>query len=189
MDRQYKLSNVTKDYLNVFHNILDKMIKDMTEAKLTYSISHNFIVQMIPHHRAAIEMSENILKYTTNLTLQNIAANIIKEQTKSIANMEKILNSCSELINSDNDVYLYQRRVDNILKTMFSGMENAYTTNEINCDFMREMIPHHKGAVEMSKNVLQYDICPDLKPILYAIISSQEKGIAEMQRLLRRIGC
>lgn len=189
MDRQYMLSNVTKDYLKVYHQILDKMITGMTEAELTYSISHNFIVQMIPHHRAAIEMSENILKYTTNLTLQNIAANIIKEQTKSIENMEKILNNCSNLINSDRDVYLYQRKVNSILKTMFEEMENAYTTNEINCDFMREMIPHHRGAVEMSKNALQYDICEDLKPILYAIISSQERGIVEMQRLLRRIGC
>lgn len=189
MDRQYILSNVTKDYLTLFYNILDKMIKGMTEAELTYSISHNFIVQMIPHHRAAIEMSENILKYTTSLQLQNIASNIIREQTKSIENMKKILDKCSQLINSDNNVYLYQRRVENILKTMFSGMEDAYTTNDINCDFMREMIPHHRGAIEMSKNALQYDICPDLKPILYAIISSQERGIAEMQRLLRRMGC
>ncbi len=189
MDRQYQLSNVTKDYLTTFHHILDKMIKDMTEAKLTYSISHNFIVQMLPHHKAAIEMSENILKYTTNLQLQHIAENIIKEQTKSIENMEEILNKCSELINSDSDVYLYQKRVENILTTMFSGMENAYTTNDINCDFMKEMIPHHRGAVEMSKNALQYDICPDLKPVLYAIISSQERGIAEMQRLSRRLGC
>ncbi len=49
----------------------------MSNAKLTNSISHNFIVQMIPHHEAAIEMSENILKYTSNDSLQNIASNKI----------------------------------------------------------------------------------------------------------------
>lgn len=53
------------------------MIQGMTEAELTGSISDNFIVQMIPHHRAAIEMSGNILKYTTSIPLQEIALGII----------------------------------------------------------------------------------------------------------------
>lgn len=38
----------------------------MTGVCLTDSISGNFIMQMIPHHTAAIEMSANILKYTTD---------------------------------------------------------------------------------------------------------------------------
>ncbi|MDO4300269.1 MAG: DUF305 domain-containing protein [Clostridia bacterium] len=188
MDRQYKLSNVTKDYLSIFYYILDEMIKGMTGAELTDSISHNFIVQMIPHHKAAIEMSENILKYTTNIPLQNIATQIISEQTKSIENMEKILCSCSCLNNSPRDLSMYQRRMNQIMKTMFCEMENAPDTNNINADFIREMIPHHRGAIEMSKNALQYDICNELKPIIYAIIVSQQRGIAQMQQLLRCMG-
>lgn len=184
MNNPYRLSNVTKEYLDTFHCILDDMIKGMTEAELTDSISHNFIVQMIPHHRAAIEMSRNILRYTTNIPLQNIAEGIIQEQTKSIENMLDIKERCSQKINSERDVYLYQRRVDRIIEPMFNAMENARTNNNVNGDFMREMIPHHRGAIEMSENVLQYEICPELKPILYAIISSQRKGIMEMERLL-----
>lgn len=62
MEKSSRLSNVTKNYLSAFNCILDEMIQRMTEAEQSDSISHNFIVQMIPHHRAAIEMSENILK-------------------------------------------------------------------------------------------------------------------------------
>ena len=64
-------------------------------------------------------------------------------------------------------------------------MCNACSDNNINADFMREMIPHHQGAIKMSKNVLQYPICPELDSILQAIITSQEKGVLEMRRLLR----
>lgn len=184
MNNPYRLSNVTKEYLDTYHCILEDMIKGMTEAELNDSISHNFIVQMIPHHRAAIEMSHNILRYTTNIPLQNIAEGIIQEQTKSIENMLNIMEHCSKKTNPERDVYLYQRRVDRIMETMFSAMENARTNNNVNGDFMREMIPHHRGAIEMSENVLQYEICPELKPILYAIISSQRKGIREMETLL-----
>ena len=189
MQRECRLSDVTKNYLNQFHCILDEMIEGMTTAELTNSISHNFIVQMIPHHQAAIEMSENILKYTIFVPLQDIAQNIITEQTKSIENMRKIECECSECVNSKGDICLYQRRVKQIMQTMFKGMENAAATNNINADFMREMIPHHCGAVEMSKNALQYDICPGLRPILNAIITSQEKGIMQMQYLLKCMNC
>lgn len=185
MNNCQKLSNVTKDYLSEFYCILDKMIQGMTQAELTCSISHNFIVQMIPHHQAAIEMSKNILQYTTNIPLQNIALNIISAQTRSIENMEAVLCSCTELENCERDICLYQRRTEQILQTMFSQMGTACATNQINADFIREMIPHHEGAIQMSKNALQYEICPELVPILQAIISSQEEGVKKMQRLLR----
>ena len=187
MYEECQLSDVTKTYLSQFHCILDKIIEGMTTAELTNSISHNFIVQMIPHHQAAIEMSENILKYTTLVPLQEIAKKIITEQTKSIENMRKIECECSESINQECDVRLYQRRVNQIMRRMFNGMENAGTTNNINADFMREMIPHHRGAIEMSSNALQYNLCHGLYPILKAIITSQRKGIMQMQNLLKHM--
>ena len=77
-------SDNTQQYLMCFYEILNQMIADMTNASLSYSLSSDFINQMIPHHRAAIHMSRNLLMYTTNIPLQNIAQNIIKEQTQSI---------------------------------------------------------------------------------------------------------
>ncbi len=186
---QCGMSCVAKNYLSEYYCILEKMIEGMTEAELSDSISGNFIAQMIPHHKAAIEMSENILRFTTLLPLECIAQNIITEQTKSIENMCKIQCSCNERCNQKSDVCLYQRKVNQIMQTMFAEMKSARCDNNINCDFMREMIPHHMGAVRMSENALQYNICPQLVPILKSIIVSQKKGIAEMQALMKRIGC
>ncbi len=93
------------------------------------------------------------------------------------------------LNNSQQDLCLYQRRMDQIMKVMFTDMGNACSDNDININFMREMIPHHRGAVEMSETTLQFDICPELKPILQAIIVSQKRGIRQMQELLRGRGC
>lgn len=184
MTKQYKFSDDTKEYLTQFYCILDEMIQKMTNAELNDSISHNFITQMIPHHQAAIEMSRNILQYTTCVPLQNIASNIITMQTQGIQDMRTVLNECSISSNSVQDLCLYQRHFENIAHTMFTEMDTARATNQINADFMREMIPHHKGAIRMSENALRFDICSELKPILDSIITSQRKGIREMQRLL-----
>lgn len=189
MNCKCQLSNVAKDYLNRFYCILNEMIDGMTTAQLGDSISHNFIVQMIPHHRAAIEMSENLLQYTTCIPLQNIALGIIDEQTKSIENMQEILCECSGLKNDNDAILAYQHDVNVIIDKMVCGMNSAPNTNRLNANFMWEMIPHHKGAIAMSYTALQYDICPELVPILDAIITSQERGVGQMEQILRSIGC
>lgn len=178
-----------RNYLNTYYSILNNMIRKMTGAGLTCSISHNFIVQMLPHHRAAIEMSNNILKYTCDETLCNIAQQIIKEQTESIDNMLSIKCECSEHRNSNRDLCVYQCKMNSIMQNMFLKMQCAKSTNSIDCNFLREMIPHHMGAVEMAQNALKFNICSGLNPILKAIIENQKKGIERMQKLMKALDC
>lgn len=189
MNSKTGLSSPAKRYLCAYEQILIDMMLGMSGAELTDSISGNFIVQMIPHHRAAIEMSENILNYTDNKEIQRIARGIISSQTKSIENMQAIACACDKQMNSRSELNRYQCRTNTIIQVMFSEMINAYSDGCINCDFLREMLPHHMGAVRMSKNTLEFDICSKLKPILTAIITSQEEGIRQMQSLLQRLDC
>ena len=180
-----QLSEVSKQYLCRFYDILDDMTAGMTDPELTDSLSHNFIVQMIPHHEAAIQMSKNLLQYTTFVPLQEIALNIIEEQTKGIEEMRDALCQCGGTVNSREDLCLYRRCFDQITQTMFRRMRQAPAVNNLNTAFMREMIPHHQGAIRMSENALRFPICPDLVPILQSIITTQKKGVREMERLLR----
>lgn len=174
----------TKDYLTRFYEILDEMIHGMECACLTNSISQNFIVQMIPHHRAAIQMSENVLKYTCCEALRKIASDIISMQTQSIRDMQNALSCCRMQTNPCRDIRLYRREFQNIVQTMFAEMGRAPSSNNISDTFMREMIPHHEGAIRMSENALRYCVCRELVPILNDIITSQEKGVKEMEQLL-----
>lgn len=175
------------EYLRRYRAILETMIDEMTSAELSCSISRNFILQMIPHHRAAIEMSRNVLEHSRFRPVRCIAENIITSQTKSIENMQSALECCSQLTNCSQELCGYQRRFRDITGIMFEQMKGTCTTGCIAADFMREMIPHHRGAVLMSENALQYPICGQLRPILDAIISSQTRGIQEMEKLLRKI--
>lgn len=179
-----QLSDVTKEYLQEYYCILDEMIAGMTMANLTDSISHNFIVQMIPHHEAAIEMSANLLKYTIFIPLQDMAKDIIREQAEGVQDMQRILENCDLLTNAKCDVVSYKKKFDDISEHMFTDMGNAVVVNDINVNFMREMIPHHLGAIQMSQNALQYGVCSELKPILQDIILTQQQGVKEMRELL-----
>lgn len=179
-------SDVTKRYLTRYYEILEEMVSGMTNAALTESLSHNFIVQMIPHHRAAIEMSQNLLNYTTCLPLQRVAQSIITEQTQSIADMERVLGACEEKTDTACALARYEGRYKRITERMFCRMRTAPTGNCVDRNFILEMLPHHLGAIELSTAALRFDICRQLRPILKAIIASQEKGVRQMRALL---GC
>ncbi|MEG0259520.1 MAG: DUF305 domain-containing protein [Lysinibacillus sp.] len=187
MNETLKLSNITKAYLVNYEIILNTMMEEMCSAPVNCSISDNFINQMIPHHVAAIQMSGNILQFTTNLAVQSIATNIIKEQVKSIECMQAIQGQCCKVQNTEYETYYYMQAFKEVAEIMFYEMCSAPISNSINVNFVREMIPHHEGAVRMAYNALRFRICPELLPILEAIITSQCQGVKQMRKLLKAL--
>ncbi len=183
------LSEDSKTYLCCFYQILDEMIQSMTTAGLTQSISHNFIVQMIPHRRAAIQMSQNILRFHPSQPVQRFAQRVIDQQTREIAQMEAALPAGSQLANPTADLRLCQRRMDLIYREMYAKMGSAPENNARAAVFLQQMIPHHQGAVRMAENALKYDVCTELVPLLRTIAVRQRQDIAQMRSLLRASRC
>lgn len=58
-------------------------------------------------------------------------------------------------------------------------------TGNIDIDYVRGMIPHHEGAVEMAKIQMQQGSDPAIKQLSAEIIKSQEKEIQFMKNWLK----
>ena len=66
---------------------------------------------------------------------------------------------------------------------MHRDMAIDYTGNA-DVDFVRGMIPHHQGAIDMAKVELQYGTDPAIRKLAETIIAAQEAEIAEMEAWL-----
>jgi uncharacterized protein (DUF305 family) len=61
-------------------------------------------------------------------------------------------------------------------------------TGDSDVDFVKGMIPHHEGAVDMAKIELQYGKDPELHKLAEGIVKAQESEIAFMKSWLEKHG-
>ncbi|GAB2586066.1 hypothetical protein GCM10026986_11780 [Nitrincola alkalisediminis] len=70
---------------------------------------------------------------------------------------------------------------------MHSAMSIEFT-GDADVDFVRGMIPHHEGAVEMAKVVLEHGSDSEIRALAEAVIEAQVEEIEMMRRWLAERG-
>ena len=79
------------------------------------------------------------------------------------------------------------RGYDEAMTKMHKDMAIKYT-GDADIDFVKGMIPHHQGAIDMAKVELQYGKDPENRKLAEDIIKAQETEIAQMQDWLKKHG-
>jgi len=71
------------------------------------------------------------------------------------------------------------------MNKMHDAMMSVKPTGNADADFVRGMIPHHQGAVDMAKVELQYGKDPELRKFAQKVIDAQSDEIKMMQDWLK----
>ncbi|TFV57661.1 DUF305 domain-containing protein [Mycobacterium sp. PS03-16] len=146
-----------------------------------------FAQGMIPHHQQAIELADLARERSTDPALLDLASAIAAAQGPEVDQMTQMLRSWGEEPmmehggHGGHDMSM-QGMVDAPTMQRLGTLSGA----EFDTLWLQSMIAHHQGAVEMAKAELANGQNAEAKTLAEAIITAQEKEIAQMNEMLAR---
>jgi uncharacterized protein (DUF305 family) len=152
-----------------------------------------FIEQMIPHHQDAVEMGELALVKAEHPEIKQLAANIIRDQSREISQMRSWYR----------EWYGIEVPVNLTLKAGGMGMmgggsmsgggmggtmtdlQKLGNATSFDKEFIEQMIPHHRMAIMMARMVVQHSDRAEIRELGTSIIRSQSAEVDMMQAWYR----
>ncbi|MGM9319443.1 DUF305 domain-containing protein [Deinococcus aquaticus] len=140
------------------------------------SFDRAFLSMMIPHHQAAVQMSQAVLKTTTDPQIKAWATAIIAAQTPEITRMTALLRAYG----GPNTQMARQ------MTGMMGGMTSGARPQNKDQAFVQEMLQHHGSAVMMANMALMRSQDPAILKLAQGIVTSQAQEMVDFQQYLRK---
>jgi uncharacterized protein (DUF305 family) len=178
MDKRQRVVQEYKQAMEVMHHKMHVTYTGDTDV--------DFVAGMIPHHQGAVDMAEVVLRHGRDPQLRELAKRIITAQKQEIGFMSSWLRGRkSNYRHPQADTLRSTVDFEQAMSTMHKDMDIRYT-GDADLDFVRGMIPHHQGAVEMAYILQRDGKSLALRKLAGDIIRSQKQEIALMQEWLKK---
>ena len=145
-------------------------------------IELQFLDTMIAHHKGAVEMATLAQTKAGSSELKELAEGMIGDQEREIGKMtewrENWFDGKPEAINMEFPGMSHGMKGMNMKKL------ESLTGRDFDIEFVRQMIPHHEGALEMAKAVTAAGARAEIKELAEDITTAQESEIKRMREWL-----
>lgn len=170
-----------------FHAAHADMMRNMN-VPLTGDPDIDFRTQMIPHHQGAIDMSRVALRHSKDAQTRQVAEAIAVAQPREINEFQGWLARRGTTAQSGAKANAAAvREYKAAHARMMRNMDMPFT-GDPDVDFRMHMIPHHQGAIDMSRVALRHAKDPWTRQNAEAIIIAQQQEIAQFQNWLAQRG-
>lgn len=171
---------------------VSKKMHHAMDVALVGTPDADFVRTMIPHHQGAIDMAHVVLKHGHDQGVRRLAGNIARTQNWEIAWMKRLLARMDQPLDVTVGNGAMEKSADTsadrellaIHHKMHQAMD-VRLTGDADADFVRAMIPHHQGAIDMAYWVLDHGRNSDVQELARDIIQAQRAEIAWMRHWLR----
>jgi len=156
------------------HKAASPAMIHMSHAEMINS-EKDFLREMIPHHQEAVDTSVLLFVSTADTELKKLTESIFKSQTAEILDMRVSYARWYNLIPTG---AMYQPMMRDL---------NVVTGHKRDILYVKDMIVHHQGALDMAEKVLSMDgIHKETVKFANDIIKNQKAEIEFMRNWLTK---
>ena len=172
-------SHAGMDHNTMNHGNMDHSMMQSSPNAASAPYDLQFLDTMSAHHQGAVVMSGGCATKAQHAEIKTLCANIISSQQKEIADMkswrDKWFPGAAPAMNME------MAGMNDSMKGMDMNALGTLSGNDYDVAFIKQMIPHHEGAVTMAKEALQKSTKPEIKTLSEGIIKAQESEIKQMK--------
>ncbi len=163
---------------NMNHDQMDHSMMKSSPNAADAPYDLQFLDTMIAHHEGAVMMAKVIDGKALHPELNKLATNIIADQEKEIAQMKKWRDDW--FAGRAPAINMEMAGMNDSMKGMDMKKLGSSTGNDLDLEFIKQMIPHHQGAVVMGNEALQKSQKNDIKTLATGIIKAQNAETKQM---------
>lgn len=171
-------------YLKEQNVILSDMMENMS-VKESGSAELDFLISLIPHSEAGIELTKNYLKYGgKNSKLKKLAYEIIEEHSGEINEMRTLVKEIENLyINNKEKESAYLDSYNKMISSHKDIQNEIEAAENVEAAYIEVMIIHNQMAVDMAKAILENTWHDEIRDIAEDIIEMQKEEIGQMEKI------
>lgn len=147
-----------------------------TKAGSGTAVDLAFVQEMLPHHESAVDMARIAKERSDRPEIERLADAIITTQRAEISQLRSIATRLQA-----GGVQAGSLGVPHHMMGMDGDVAALETADPFDRAFLDDMVPHHQGAIEMSRVVLDRGSDPEVRALATAISAAQAKEIEQMQ--------
>lgn len=167
------------DHSGMNSNEMDHSMMQSSPNAAAAPYDLQFLDTMIAHHRGAVDMAAPCSAKAQHAEIKTLCSNIISSQQKEIADMKAWRDNW--FAGKDPAMNMEMAGMKDSMKGMDMKNLGTLSGNDFDIAFIKQMIPHHEGAVTMAKEALQKSTKAEIKTLAGAIVKAQEAEIKQMK--------
>lgn len=171
-------------YLKEQNTILADMMTNMSVQE-SGSAELDFLIGIIPHHEAAIDITKSYLKYGgKNKELKKLAKEIIEEHSEETVEMRMLLKEIERLAITDKESErTYLNSYNKMIASHQDMAHETETASDVESAYIEGMVIHHQMAVDMAEAILKTTLHDEIKDMAEDIIEMQREEISQMEEI------
>ncbi len=181
MQQSAKTNDAATDSTKGFEAAMAGMMNGMM-APISGKPDLDFVQGMMPHHQGALDMAKVVLQFGKDPEIKTLAEGVVKAQEGEIAFMKDWLAKSDQTALPT--VPDSTKANEQVMAMMMKNMMVPYS-GDADVDFVKGMIPHHQGAIDMAKVAQQFAKDPALLKLANDIVGAQSSEIASMNAWLK----